>query len=255
MQATEQGTGERGRRLAYRIVAAVFGLAVVGLTAPFTIASYIDEEQFLHRMHNTSTLIGFGGLVGVLLLVSAWRPGANVASVNVIAAAALGGLIAGVMSGDLIGGGWIVAPIIVLIVWALHPARRELFRLRDPNVPLLVLSLLALIPGIAWALTQAELQRNGVPALDEHAEFHHYSGMAAAGTTIWLVGLAAAFDASGARFARWYVGLSVAAMGLAALALSEELGAFDTTWAWALLGGGILYVVLAEVAGRSRVTA
>ena len=158
------------------------------------------------------------------------------------------------MSGDLIGGGWIVAPIAVVIVWALHPARRELFRFREPNVPLIVLSLVALIPGIAWALTQAELQRNGIPELDPHAEFHHYSGMAAAGTTIWLVELAGAFGATGARFARWYVGLSVAAMGLAGLALSEEVGAFGTPWAWALVGGGILYVVLAEVTARSRPT-
>jgi hypothetical protein len=105
------------------------------------------------------------------------------------------------------------------------------------------------------AATQAELQRNGVPALDEHAEFHHFSGMAAAGTTIWLIGLAAAFDATGARFARWYVGLRVSAMGMAALALSEELGAFDTPWAWAIVGGGILYVVLAGVISSSRRTA
>lgn len=245
----ERTTGP-GRRLAYRIVAAVFGLAVVGLSLPFTVTSFIDEEQAIHRMHNTSTLIGFGGLVGVLLIVSAWRPEANIAAIHVVAAAALAGLATGLMSGDLIGGGWLVAPIVVLVVWTLHPSRTELFRLRGPNLPLVVVSLLAVVPGIAWALTQAELQRNGVTALDPHAEFHHYSGMAAAGLTIPLVGVAAAFPARGARLARWFVGGCVTALGIASLALSEEAGAFDTPWAWALLGGGVLYVVLSEVTGR-----
>jgi hypothetical protein len=52
--------------------------------------------------------------------------------------------------------------------------------------------------------------------------------MAAAGTTIPLVGIAAAFRARGARLARLFVGACVAALGLASLALSEEIGAFDT---------------------------
>lgn len=254
MQAVEttRERGGGGRRLAYRIVAAVLGLAVVGLTLPFTVDSFVSDESAIHRMHNVSTSIGFGGMVGLLLIVSAWRPEENVAAIHVVAAAAAAGLIAGLISGDLIGGGWLVAPILVLIVWALHPARTELFRFRGPNLALIVLSLVAAIPGIAWALTQSELQRNGVPALDPHAEFHHYSGMAAAGTTIPLVGIAAAFRARGARLARWFVGACVAALGLASLALSEEVGSFDTPWAWALVAGGILYIVLSEITGRSK---
>lgn len=253
MQAVEATRGRRGggRRLTYRIAAAVLGLAVVGGTLPPTIDSFVSDENAIHRMHTTSTLIGFGGMVGLLLIVSAWRPEENVAAIHVVAAAAAAGLIAGLMSGDLIDGGWLVAPILVLIVWALHPARAELFRFRGPNLALIGLSLVAAIPGIAWALTQAELQRNGVPALDPHAEFHHYSGMAAAGTTIPLVGIAAAFRARGTRLARWFVGACIAALGLASLALSEEIGAFDAPWAWALIAGGILYIVLSEVTGRS----
>ena len=244
-----------GRRLLYRILAALFGLAVIGFSLPFWITSFVNEEQALHRMHNSSTLIGFGALVGALLIVSSWRPEAHVASFHVVSAAALGGVIAGLMSGDLVGGGWLISLVMVVALWILHPSRGELFRFREPNLPLIVLSLVALIPGIAWALTQAELQRNGVSALDEHAEFHHYSGMAAAGTTIWLVGIAAAFGATGARFARWFVGLSVTAMGLAALALSSEVGAFDAPWAGALVAGGILYVILAEFTGPKAVPA
>ena len=244
-----------GRRLAYRIVATVLGLSVVGLSLPFTIASFVNEEDAIHRMHNVNGLIGFGSLIGVLLLVSAWRPEEHLAAIHVVAAAALAGVIAGVMSGDLIDGGWLVAPIAVIVVWALHPSRPDLFRLREPTLSLIALSVLATIPGIAWALTQSELQRSGVPAVDPHAEFHHYSSMAAAGITLPLVGIAAAFAARGARFARWFVGASASALGLASLGLSDHVGAFDTLWAWALVGGGVLYIVLAEVTGPKAVPA
>jgi len=249
-----QRTVGPGRRLAYRILAALFGLAVLVLSVPFAIASFVNEDDAIHRMHNVNGLIGFGGLIGVLLIVSAWRPGGNVAAFHVVAAGAVGGGIAGAVSGDLVDGGWLIPVVMLVALWILHPSRPELFRFRNPNVVLVVLSLVAVVPGIAWALTQAELQRNGVPAVDPHAEFHHYSGMAAAGTTIPLVGIAAAFAATGARFARWFVGASVAALGLAAVALSDEVGAFDTPWAWALVAGGVLYVALAELTGR-RVSA
>ena len=239
-----------GRRRAYRIVAAVLGLAVVGLTVPFTIVSFVNEQDAIHRMHNVTGLVGFGGLIGVLLIVTAWRPEENIAAFHVVAATALAGVIAGVMSGDLIDGGWLISLVAVVVTYALHPSRAELFRVRAPNLPLVALSVLAVVPGVAWALTQAELQRNGLPAVDPHAEFHHYSGMAAVGVTVPLVGLAAAFPALGERFARRFVGGCAAALGLGSLALSAHIGAFDPVWSWALVAYGAIYIALAELAER-----
>ncbi len=72
-------------------MAAVLGLAVVGLTVPFTIVSFVNEQDAIHRMHNVTGLVGFGGLIGVLLIVTAWRPEENIAAFHVIAATALAG--------------------------------------------------------------------------------------------------------------------------------------------------------------------
>jgi hypothetical protein len=74
--------------------------------------------------------------------------------------------------------------------------------------------------------------------------------MAAAGITIALVGLAASFAARGVRLARWWLGLSVIAMGVASLALSDELGAFDGAWAWAAIAGGVAYVAAGQLSAR-----
>ncbi|GIU98981.1 MAG: hypothetical protein KatS3mg014_0597 [Actinomycetota bacterium] len=186
-------SASRGRTLAYRILAGVLGLAVVVLSVPFAVLAFVDEADAIHRMHNLSGAIGFGGLIGALLIVTAWRPTEQVAAFRVVTAASAGGVIAGAISGDLVGGGWLIPIVALAILIPLHPERGELFAFRSPDPTLVALSVLAAIPGIAFALTQAALQRNGVPSLDPHAELHRYSGMAAAGITIPLVGLAASF--------------------------------------------------------------
>ncbi len=243
-------TASRGRTLAFRIVAAVAGLAAVGFSLPFTVVSFVSEEDAIHRMHNLSALIGFGGLVGVLLLVCAWRPDDHLVTFRVVVATAAAGVLTGAISGDLLSGGWVVSAVLVVIAWALHPLRAAVLGVTPFDLPPVVLSVLAFVPGIAWALSQAELQRNGVPSLDPHAEFHHYSGMAAAGITIPLAGLAAATAGAGRRFAAWFVGASVVVMGLSSILLSDQPGAFDALWSWLLVAGGIAYAALTEASLR-----
>jgi hypothetical protein len=255
MESDQGRSAGGGRRLAYRIVAAVLGLATIVLSVPFTISSFVNEEDEIHRMHNVAGLIGFAGLIGVLLLVTAWKPEQHIVSFRVAAAAAIAGAVAGLLSSDFFSGGWYFAPVGLAILSVLHPARGELLRSRVPNLPAALLSIASLLPGGAWALTQAKLQRNGVPSVDPHAEFHHYSAMAAAGLTIGLVGLAAAFEGAGQRFAGWFVGVSVAVLGGASLALSDHVGAFDTGWSWAMIVGGAVYAALIEMGARRPVTA
>lgn len=243
-----------GRTLAFRIVSAVLGFAVVGLTLPFAIGSFVGEDTALHRMHNTNTLIGFGGLIGVLLVVCAWRPLEQLAAFRVAVAASFAGVVTGLISADLVAGGWIYGLVAAAVTWVLHPARGAVFRLGGMHLPQVFLSLLAFVPGIAWALTQSKLQRNGLPAVDEHAEFHHYSGMAAAGLTLPLVWLVASFDAPGRRFAVWFVGGCTVALGIASLALQDYAGSFDPLWSWLTIAGGIVYIAVSEVTEQSPAT-
>lgn len=239
-----------GTRLAFRIVAALLGLTAAVFTIPFAVVSFFIEDEAIHQLHNVATAIGFGVLLGGMLLVAAWRPEEQIGAFRMAIALAVGTLAAGSMSGDLVSGGGFIPPVALAVLWLLHPARSEVLRLSRPDVPLAVVSALAFVPGIAFALTQAELQRNGL-ATDPHWEFHHYSGMATAGISIPLAGLAASFPVRGRRLAAWAFGLGVAGTGLTSLLLSDRSGAIDPLWAWLSIAAGLAYVAVIE-ARRSR---
>jgi hypothetical protein len=104
----------------------------------------------------------------------------------------------------------------------------------------------AVVPSVAFALTQAELQRNGV-ASDPHVEFHHYSSMASYALSLSLAAFAAALLLPGRRVAGWIVGVTGAGLGLASLVLSDYPGAFRTVWAWLTLAWGVALVAVAQL--------
>jgi hypothetical protein len=113
-----------------------------------------------------------------------------------------------------------------------------------------VLSILALIPSVAYLLTWSEMQRTAAVG-DPHAELHHYSGMAITGIGFALAGIAVAARGSGWRIVAWFVGFSWAAMGVASLAWPDHVSAFDTPWAWASIAFGVAFVAVAEWQARS----
>ena len=240
-------------RRAFRIVAGVLGVVTIGLSLPFAIGSFVSETDAIHRFHFLSGTLGYGVMLGVSLLVCAWRPEA-IGPFWVAVSAGLAATVAGIVSGDFISGIWFPAPISIVVLLLLHPARGAVFDVSDVDIAGAVLALVALVPATAYALTQAALQRNGVPA-DPHVEFHHYSGMAAYLFAVPLAAFAGALRAPGRRIAVWIVGVSSAGLGLSSLMLSDYVGAFDPLWAWLLIGWAVVYVALEEfTAKRAPVT-
>jgi len=239
-----------GRARAFRIVAAVLGFVTVAATVPFAVVSFMNDADAIHRMHNTATVITFGLLVGVLLLICAWRPTEHIAAFRVVGAVNVAALAAGAISGDIVAGGSFVGVIAFAILLVLHPYRGRVLRPVGLRAEPTVLAVLAFVPGIALALTQSELQRNGVPALDPHAELHHYGVMASVGITLPLVALVACLDGSGRIVAARAVGASWTLMGAASLLLQDAVGSFDVMWSWWLVVGGLAFVALSEVAER-----
>jgi hypothetical protein len=154
--------------------------------------------------------------------------------------------IAGLISGDFISGLWFTAPISLVILIALHPARSSLPKIDGIEIVTTLLGLVALVPAVAFALTQAELQRNGFVS-DPHVEFHHYSGMASYALSLPLAAFAAALLVPGRRIAGWIVGVTGAGLGLASLLLSDYPGAFRPTWAWLTLAWGVALVAVAQL--------
>lgn len=237
-------------KLAFRIVAGILGIATIGLNLPFTVVSFVDEAEAIHRFHFVSGTVGYGVLLGGALLVCAWRP-EEIGPFWVAIATGVASTLAGVVSGDFVSGVWFSAPIAIVILVALHPARRALFDIAGVDLPTAILALTALIPAGAYALTQAELQRNGVTA-DPHVEFHHYSGMAAYVFALPLAAFAAALRVPGRRVGVWIVGLAAVALALSSLLLSDHVGAFDTVWAWLTLAWGLALVGVTGLRTRER---
>ena len=232
-------------RRAFRIVAGVLGIAVIGLSLPFAITSFTDDAQSAHRLHFLAGVFASGLLLGGSLLICAWRP-ESIGPFWVAVATGVASTIAGLISGDFISGLWFTAPISLVILIALHPARSSLLKIDGIEVVTTLLGLVALVPTVAFALTQAELQRNGFVS-DPHVEFHHYSGMASYALSLPLAAFAAALLVPGRRIAGWIVGVTGAGLGLASLLLSDYPGAFRPTWAWLTLAWGVALVAVAEL--------
>jgi hypothetical protein len=233
-------------RRAFRIVAGVLGVAAIGLNLPFAITSFIDDAESIHRLHFLAGVFASGLLLGGSLLICAWRPEASIGPFWVAVATGVASTIAGLISGDFISGVWFTAPISLAILIALHPARSSLLRIDGIDVATAFLGLVAFVPAIAFALTQAELQRNG-SSLDPHVELHHYSGMASYALSLPLAAFAAALRVPGRRIAVWIVGVTAAGLGLASLLLSDYPGAFRPAWAWLTLAWGAALVAVAQL--------
>ena len=232
-------------RRAFRIVAGVLGVAVIGLSLPFAITSFTDDAESIHRLLLVAGVFASGLLLGGSLLICAWRP-QSIGPFWVAVATGVASTIAGLISGDFISGLWFTAPISLVILIALHPARSSLLRIDGIEVVTTLLGLVALVPAVAFALTQAELQRNGFVS-DPHVEFHHYSGMASYALSLPLAAFAAALLVPGRRIAGWIVGVTGAGLGLASLLLSDYPGAFRPTWAWLTLAWGVALIAVAEL--------
>jgi len=231
-------------RRAFRIVAGVLGVAVIGLNLPFSITSFIDDAESIHRLHFLAGVFASGLLLGGSLLICAWRP-ESIGPFWVAVATGVASTIAGLISGDFISGLWFIAPTLLMILVALHPARSSLLHIDGIEVATAFLGLVALVPAVAFALTQAELQRNGFVS-DPHVEFHHYSGMASYALSLPLAAFAAALLVPGRRIAVWIVGLTGAGLGLGSLLLRYP-GAFGTAWAWLTLAWGVALVAGAQL--------
>jgi hypothetical protein len=250
---THRSTGERRESgTAFRIVAGIIGVGGIAWSLAFVIVSFVDDSEAIHRLHNVAFTALYGVLLGVALLMCARRPELNVSSFFVAVASGIAGAIAGLASEDFISGVWYTAPISIVVLSLLHPARSRLLRPSGVDIPTLALSLLALVPAIAFLLTQSELQRTG-SAPDPHWKLHHYSAMGAAVLALPLCGFAASFRESGRRLGAWLVGIAAVMIGIGSLLLSDKVGALDAIWAWLALAWGVAMIASTMVArGRVR---
>jgi hypothetical protein len=243
----------KGRTTAFRVIAAIGGALAAGLSIPFAIVGILEADgeglfAGIHRFHNVAGAAGLGLLVGIALVLVAWRP-AWINPFQGVMAVTIVVLAVGLASGDLIQGGYIVQVVIVAVVLGLHPSRGEVFALRPPSASMAVLPALGLVPAVAYALSQSVLQREGVTA-NPHVEFHHYSGMALLGVALCAGGLVASLRSNGYRVTAWLAGVGTIVVGAASVAYRDHESAFDSPWGWVTIAGGVIFVAVAEWQAR-----
>jgi hypothetical protein len=245
--AMETISTSTGRQLAFRIVGWLLGVLTIGYSVYFTVDSIVSSDFTTqsHRFHNLGGLAG-GALIGVFAIMFVLRP-AWTAVFHVLVAQALAWSFGGLMGGDFVSGLLFIAPLGLVVLTALHPDPRSLFRLPGrPSVAMLTYALLCTIPAWIYAVINAELQHG--PASDPHVEFHHWSGVAASALAIAGAALATSLRGVGWQVAGTVTAFAAVLFGVAGLAFADYAGAPpDVGWSWLAIAAGLGFWLLVRI--------
>jgi hypothetical protein len=252
--ATPTPEAGRGRVMAFRIVAGIFGVLLMLTNAAFGLSSLFDEKEKVHSFHNLGPFFIYTLLVGVPLIVLAIRP-TDVVALRVAWAVMLGAVFASFMGEDFLSGTYFIGPIVLVILTVLAPMRSGLLRFGSPNLAMLCLAVIAAIPAIVYAWDNARIMLEGDPATDVtgHWKGHHWSGIAGVVLGLVLAAAVVAFRQHGDRMWVWIVGLSAMLFGLVGIAYSNDTlypSSIGTMWGVIVLFAGLVYIVVGEVTAR-----
>ncbi len=221
-----QGRG-KARLIVFRVVAVIGGV-LHALPIAFLAISALSAKERIHVVHNTAGLAMFTGVVALGWILAAVSPDRMIAPFQAAALAAAALAVASLVSADIQGGSITVAIAVLLV--ALHPARSLLFRMGRTAPAPLVLAALAALPAVVFALSNASLQRNGMP-MDPHIEMHHWTGMVAFALTLLVVAVVAGLGGPNRRIVAMAGGFSAAFFGVMSLLYSGYPGAVSAPWA------------------------
>jgi hypothetical protein len=243
------------RRIAFLalvgIVTVTLGIIFFGLTS-LVLGWFEAEDGAIIPV----TDLGYGALIGILItggvLVQLRASERKIAGVQQATLGSLALLISAPLASDtqnVVPGLIILTAIAVLV--ALHSARSEFFRPGTRFSPALAaIAVLGAVPFTAYALSMAAQARELV-ATPHHIQ--RLATMAAMAIAVVLTGLLAAFQTRGWRIPAWCAGAAAMVFGLASVVFPSYQGSAGRGWGALALGGGFLFVVVAEVrASRQR---
>ena len=225
------------------------GITFIGVTV-LTIGLWVANQNLVTTPVSDLSFFALGALVGVGFIVQLRAPEHHVAGMQ----QSLLGLLALTVAG-LIGtreepltGGFLFL-LAAAILAALHPARRELFKLGTSKSSLMaIMSILAAIPAVGYATSMLVLAREAGPScfLGRCAHGDRFAEMAAAAVAIVLVGMLAALKTPGWRVSAWSTGAAAIVVGLASIALPDAPGSLGQAGGALAIAWGTLFVVMAE---------
>lgn len=253
--AKQTAAGARSiRRTVFFIYAAtlslVFSLLFIGTTA-LTIGMWMAHQNALTTPVSDLSFFALGVIiVGMGFAVQMRNPERKIAGIQQAVLGLLALLIAGLIGNRIepLVGALVFLGATALLV-ALHPARRQFFKLgQGLSAKLSTMSLLAAIPAVWYVTTMLIMARHAGPSCffgrcpygDRLAE------MAALTIAIVLVSLLSALKTQGWRVAAWSAGASAVILGVMSIVLPDAPGAVGHTWGALTALWGVLFVVVAE---------
>jgi len=259
MDTQSAPTVSRGRVLAYRIIAGIFGVFIIISNLAFSVPQFFSATDKVHSFHDLASMPAFLILLGVALIVMMLRAD-DVVALRVAWAVALGALIAGLIGHDFISGSYYLTLVGVAVLTILAPARAELLRFGSPNVAMLSLAIVAAIPAIVFAWDNARIMLQMDPAMDMsgHWKYHHWSGVAASALGVVLAAIVVSFRSPGDRMWTWVVGFATMLFGLAGIIFSDAVrypSSIGTLWGVGVFFVGLVYIVVAEVSSSAAAAA
>lgn len=249
------------RNIAFKGLAVLFSLfllvafnllfiAIVIMWLPeATILSIEGAPEPAHRLHFMGiTLFLWAMLVGTVLQLR--RPQRRVAPMLMALAVPVALALGEVASGTYTVAGT-APPLVALgLIALLHPKARDLVRVRRLDRVMSGLTVVALVPWLAFAAGQAQLQSLALPG-DPHAEMGHWTWMVSLAILVVLWGLIGASDRSGWRLVAWAAGLASAIYGLQSLIFPGVASTAAAPWAVAAIAWAVAYLVATERRARS----
>jgi hypothetical protein len=209
--------------------------------------------RVVHHVHD----LGWGAFAGVLLgggvlaLVFAREPriapmqqillALSAAGVSMLASHALGWP-------HLLLGLSIAVPAGAML--ALHPARRDLFRLGRPSWAMGGLALLGAIPLIRFAFHQLRFQ--SVDVISPHGKEFHWGTMGTLALAIAAVSILSSLQTRGWRAPAWSAGMALILYGLGSVLYPTSPSSAGAVWGSIALTGSLLFLAAAEWEHRRR---
>jgi hypothetical protein len=231
------------------------GILFIGVTV-LTIAMWLANQN---PYTTPVTDLGFFALGAIIIttgfVVQLRRPEHNIVGLQQAVIGLLALAVAGLTGRrvePLTGALLFLAATAILV--ALHPARREFFKIGTRLSPrLAALSLLAAIPATAYAITMLIQARQAGPScfFGQCAYGDRFAELAALAIAIIIAAMLAAAKPGGWRVTAWSVGAAAAILGAASIALPEVPGALGQGGGGLALAWGVLFIAVAEWEARN----
>ena len=244
---TEQNASvsrSRRRTRATRVIAGFMAGSAVLFGVLTGVLGIVAESQLIHAFHNV--------VVASLLLVLSAPPALAIArnpnnshaplmTLTALSAAAVITMAASLTIDPF------TLPFVIFtgVLWTLRPSDPPpTSNAGPPSWVLLALLVAGVVPLLAYALGQAELQRT--LAENDHSRFFHWIEVSFYAAGILAFGLLSAFRPFTYRMAAWLAGIGATILGSASLLLNGYASAVPLPWPWLAIAGGIAFIGVTE---------